>query len=174
MDLVKQVWLSISANRSLLLKRVINPVCLVKKINRSFQLKWRHTFSSIFSVLDLTFFASFEVLSNKTFFQFLCLSKFQSSWASKCSNDHHPQRPKHATFKMSCLSVETLYPLENIVTHLGDSFAPISVSGTKESKENFSRVTQCNCCWPRDMLRVLKALFPSSTVSDWQKKSFGV
>ena len=88
-------------------------------------------------------------------FIFLCLSKFQSRWAPKCSNEHHPQRPKHATFKMSCLPVETLYPLEKTVKHLGDSLAPISVSGTKKSKENVSRVARCSCCCPREMSQTM-------------------
>ena len=46
--------------------------------------------------------------------------------------------------------METFHPSEKIVTHLGDFFAPISLSGTQKFKENASRVALCSWCCPRE------------------------
>ena len=109
--------------------------------------KWRHTFFFIFYVLYLTFWLeNFEDLSNLTFFHLCAQLKFQSRCPCQGSNDHYPQGPNHATFKISSHSMQTLNSVKKTVTHLGDSFAPINVSGAQKFKETASRVGQCSWC----------------------------
>ena len=114
---------------------------------RSLHYKWRHTFFFIFYVLHLSFlFGNFEDLSNKTFFHLFGLFEFQSRYPHQGSNDHYPQGTNHATFKISSLSMQTLNSAKKTVTHLGDSFAPINVSGAQKFRETASRVGQCSWC----------------------------
>ena len=123
---------------------------------------------SMFSVFDLSFlFKIFEDPYNKTFFHLLGLFKFQSRWPPKGSNDHHPQRPKHATFKISWLSVMTFYPANKTVTHLGDFIAPICGSDSKELKRMHEEWASIVVTVHLGGLRLMpKTLFASYTVPD--------